>query len=229
MEHILIIEDDDAIRMGLEDDLRLEGYDVASATTGDAGLSQARTFRPDLIILDLMLPGMSGLDICKSVRAEGNTVPILVLTAKCTEFDKVLGLELGADDYMTKPFSPRELLSRVKALMRRSKTPVNTPALFHSGELEIDFRGQTAKRNGRPIALSALEFRLLRFFVEHHDELLTRSAILDHVWGNDVYVTPRTVDTHVGHLRQKLEKDPAHPRLLVGVRGLGYKFLRDEA
>jgi DNA-binding response OmpR family regulator len=225
MHRILIIEDDDAIRMGLEDDLKLEGYEILAAACGDQGLAYAQTGIPDLIILDIMLPGLDGFTVCQALRTSGNTVPILVLTAKSGEVDKVLGLELGADDYMTKPFSPRELLSRVKALLRRANLASPETIACHINDVEIDFRSHVVRKSGHPVPLSALEFDLLHFFVNRPDEVLTRDVILDGVWGKDVYVTSRTVDTHVAHLRQKLEDDPTHPRTLVGVRGIGYKFV----
>ncbi|MCI0698673.1 response regulator transcription factor [candidate division KSB1 bacterium] len=225
MEKILIIEDEDRILMGLEDDLRFEGYDVASAKDGLQGLTMAKEKAYDLIILDLMLPKLNGFEVCKQLRQAGIATPILMLTAKSQEVDKVLGLELGADDYVTKPFSPRELLARVKALLRRTQSNLSTSALFHFGDFEIDFKKYEARKSGRQFHLTALEFDLLRLFIQHPNEVLSRDFILDKIWGEEVYVNNRTVDTHVAQLRKKIEDDPANPKYIVGVRGVGYKFV----
>jgi DNA-binding response OmpR family regulator len=228
MPKILIIEDEDSILMALEDDLALEGYDVAGERNGMRGLERARGGGFDLIILDLMLPALDGLEICKRLRAEENSTPILMLTAKSQEVDKVLGLELGADDYVTKPFSPRELLARVKALLRRSRSPENPrPDGACFGDVAIDFKGYSVTKDGEPVDLTGREFELLRLLVAHPDEVLERGTILEEVWGDDWDVFPRTIDTHVVHLRQKLEDDPSDPKYIVNVRGIGYKFVAD--
>ncbi|MHC4536624.1 MAG: response regulator transcription factor [Planctomycetota bacterium] len=224
MEKILIIEDEQSILMALTDDLALEGYEVASASDGLKGLAMAKESRHDLIILDIMLPKMDGFEVCKQLRQTGLTTPILMLTAKSQEMDKVLGLELGADDYVTKPFSPRELLARVKAILRRVKATQEQMDVYSFGDVEIDFKKYEVKKKGQPVYLTTLEFSLIGFLIKHKDQVIDRSAILDGVWGEEVYVLPKTVDTHIGHLRKKIEDDPANPSHIIGVRGVGYKF-----
>jgi DNA-binding response OmpR family regulator len=224
MEHILIIEDEESILMALEDDLKLEGYEVASARDGEQGLSMAKEKGYDLIILDIMLPKMDGFEVCKQLRQAGVGTPILMLTAKSQEIDKVLGLELGADDYVTKPFSPRELLARVKAILRRVKGSREHMDVYRFGDVEIDFKKYEVTKGGGPIYLTSREFSLIGFLIRHEGQVVDRSTILDGVWGEDVFVMPKTVDTHVGHLRKKLEDDPANPKHIIGVRGVGYKF-----
>jgi len=224
MEKILIIEDEESILMALADDLALEGYEVASAKDGLQGLSMAKEKAHDLIILDIMLPKMDGFEVCKQLRQAGVATPILMLTARSQEIDKVLGLELGADDYVTKPFSPRELLARVKAILRRVKSTQEQMDIYCFGDVEIDFKKYEVKKKGQPVYLTSLEFSLIGFLIKHKDQVLDRSAILDGVWGEDVYVLPKTVDTHIGHLRKKIEDDPANPKHIIGVRGIGYKF-----
>jgi DNA-binding response OmpR family regulator len=227
MAKVLIVEDDKHILMALEDDLGLEGYDVTGETNGARALDKAREGSFDLIILDLMLPGLDGLDVCKQLRAEGNLTPILMLTAKSQEVDKVLGLELGADDYVTKPFSPRELQARVKALLRRGRPVDGSLERASFGDVDIDFKGYSVTRNGETVDLTVREFELLRLLLSHPGEVLRRDTILNEVWGDEGDVFPRTIDTHVVHLRQKLEEDPADPRYIVNVRGVGYKFVAD--
>ncbi len=224
MEKILVIEDEESILMALEDNLRLEGYEVSSAKDGLQGLSAAKEKGYDLIILDIMLPKMDGFEVCKQLRQAGITTPILILTAKSQEIDKVLGLELGADDYVTKPFSPREVLARVKALLRRMKQLQQGIDIYHFGDVDVDFIKYEAKKKGKPIYLTALEFSLLHFLIQHKDQVMHRDLILDEVWGDDVYVTPRTVDKHIAHLRKKIEDEPSNPKYIIGVRGVGYKF-----
>jgi len=225
MEKILIIEDEESILMALEDNLKLEGYAVSSARDGELGLSKVMKNHYDLIILDIMLPKMNGFDICRRIRQEGISTPILMLTAKSQEIDKVLGLELGADDYVTKPFSPRELLARVKALLRRAKPQDHGKIFYRFGEVDVDFKKYEIKKKGKLIYLTALEFSLLHFLINHSGEVVSRDTILDEVWGNDVFVQPRTVDKHIAELRKKIEDDPANPRYIVGVRSVGYKFV----
>jgi DNA-binding response OmpR family regulator len=229
MEKILIIEDEERILMGLEDNLRIEGYQVSSATDGLTGLAMAKEPGFDLIILDIMLPKMNGFEVCKRLRQSGITTPVLILTAKSQEVDKVLGLEIGADDYVTKPFSPRELIARVNALIRRTKQIQQAIELTHFGDVEIDFKKYEAKKRGQPINLTALEFTLLNFLIKHEDQVLSRNSILDNVWGNSVYVYPRTVDTHIANLRKKIEDDPENPKFILGVRSIGYKFKAEQA
>jgi len=224
MEKILIIEDEESILMALTDDLGLEGYEVASARDGLKGLSMAKEKAHDLIVLDIMLPKMDGFEVCKQLRQAGVATPILMLTAKSQEIDKVLGLELGADDYVTKPFSPRELLARVKAILRRVKTTQEEFDIYSFDDVEIDFKKYEVKKKGQPVYLTSLEFSLIGFLIKHKDQVVNRSAILDGVWGQDVYVLPKTVDTHIGHLRKKIEDDLANPKHIIGVRGIGYKF-----
>jgi DNA-binding response OmpR family regulator len=225
MAKILIVEDEDSILMALEDDLSLEGHKVTGERNGARALERAREELFDLIILDLMLPGLDGLEICKRLRAEGDATPILMLTAKSQELDKVLGLELGADDYVTKPFSPRELQARVKALLRRGRAVGSEPTRASFGNVDIDFKAYSVRKNHEPVELTVKEFELLRLLVSHPDEVLRRHRILAEVWGDDWDVFPRTIDTHVVHLRQKLEDDPADPKFIVNVRGVGYKFV----
>jgi DNA-binding response OmpR family regulator len=228
MEKILIIEDEERILMGLEDDLRIEGYQVSSATDGQKGFSMARDQPFDLIILDIMLPKMNGFEVCKQLRQTGITTPILILTAKSQEVDKVLGLEIGADDYVTKPFSPRELIARVNAIIRRMKQTQQVIELDHFGDVDINFKKYEAKKSGQPINLTALEFTLLHFLIKHKDQVVSRDSILDNVWGNSVYVYPRTIDTHIANLRKKIEDDPENPKFIIGVRSIGYKFKTDQ-
>ncbi len=229
MPKILIIEDEESILMALEDDLCLDGYAVTGETDGARGFERAKQGGYDLIVLDIMLPSMDGFEICKRLRAAGDATPILMLTAKSQEVDKVLGLELGADDYVTKPFSPRELLARVKALLRRSK-PADPPLEhFRFDDVDIDFKGYTVTKGASPVELTAKEFALLRMLICHKDEVVRRDIILNEVWGDDWDVFPRTVDTHVANLRKKLEDDPADPKYIVNVRGVGYKFVTGQA
>ncbi len=225
MEKILIIEDEESILMALKDNLKLEGYDVTGAMDGESGFTKVIENNYDLIILDIMLPKMDGFDVCKRIRQEGISSPILMLTAKSQEIDKVLGLELGADDYVTKPFSPRELLARIKALLRRARPQEQGKEIYRFGDIEVDFRKYEIKKRGKLIYLTALEFALLHFLIKHSGEVVSRDAILDEVWGNDVFVQPRTVDKHIAELRKKSEDDPANPRDIVGVRSIGYKFV----
>jgi DNA-binding response OmpR family regulator len=224
MKKILVIEDEESILMALEDDLTFEGYQVETAMDGIKGLSLAEKKTYDLIILDIMLPGLDGYEICKKLRAEGFTTPILMLTAKSQEIDKVLGLELGADDYVTKPFSPRELQARVKAHLRRSALNNSAPEKFRFGDVEIDFKKYETTKSGRTVNLTSLEYDLLHYLISHRGEVVSRDDILDAVWGRDVYINPRTVDKHVSGLRKKLEDDLSSPRYITGVRGVGYKF-----
>ena len=223
-EKILVVEDEEAILMLLEDDLTMEGYEVATARDGERGLSMAQEGVYDLVILDVMLPRKDGFEVCRQLRGSGAAVPILMLTAKSQEIDKVLGLELGADDYVTKPFSPRELIARVRAILRRGKAPPQRIERYRFGDVVIDFKKFETTRNGRAIDLTAREYALLRFLIEHRDGAVSRSEILEEVWGGEVEVFPRTVDTHVANLRKKLEDDPSDPRHIVGVRSVGYRF-----
>jgi two-component system alkaline phosphatase synthesis response regulator PhoP len=227
MKKILIIEDEEPIRTALEDDFRLENYEVTVAADGIEGLEKASDQDTDLIILDIMLPGMNGFDICRKLRSQGVRTPIIMLTAKGQEIDRVVGLELGADDYVTKPFSPRELQARVKAVLRRTEygTDERADTLFRSGGLEIDFRQYLCRKNGREVSLTAHEFELLKYLVMNRGKVIKRDELLDEVWGKDIFVTPHTVDTHVANLRKKIEGDPSNPQFILSTRGVGYKFI----
>jgi DNA-binding response OmpR family regulator len=224
MNKILIIEDDKAILMGLKDDLEYEGYKVATALNGKEGLKKAMDGKFQLIILDILLPGLNGFEVCKKLREAGNITPILMLTAaKTKEMDKVTGLELGADDYVTKPIGSREMVARVKAILRRVNKKEETEDFYKFEDISVHFKSREVQKAGKKIHLTALEFNLLKFFIEHKGEVLTRDVMLDEAWG-DAIVSPRTIDPHIVHLRQKLEDDPANPRHIVSVRGVGYKF-----
>jgi DNA-binding response OmpR family regulator len=224
MTKILIIEDEESILMPLEDNLRLEGYEVSSAKDGLQGLALAAERTYDLIILDIMLPKMDGFEVCKRLRQDRVMTPILMLTAKSQEVDKVLGLELGADDYVTKPFSSRELLARVKAILRRASEPHGGIDFYRFDDVDLDFAKYEAKKGGRPVPLTALEFALLHFLVQNRGRVVHRNEVLDSVWGKDVYVDARTVDKHISLLRKKIEDDSENPKYILGVRGIGYKF-----
>ena len=222
-ESILLVEDEEGLRMTLSDRLRSEGYAVDFAGDGDDGLNKATNLPFDLIILDIILPGRSGLDVCRAVRIAGVATPILLLTARDQTVDKVLGLKLGADDYVTKPFDTLELIARVEALLRR--TPGRgIPNVLQLGPLRMDVRGTEVTRDGRPLALSAREFQLLQHLMEHPGATLTRNELLQEVWGYEDGTFTRTVDVHIASLRQKLERDPKHPELIVTVPGMGYKL-----
>jgi DNA-binding response OmpR family regulator len=222
---ILIVEDEPAMVAGLRDNFEYEGYDVISAQDGVEGLERALVEHPDLVVLDVMMPRMSGLDVCKHLKSKLPTLPIIMLTARGQEIDKVVGLELGADDYVTKPFSIRELMARVKAVLRRVSPPVVAPDIYRFGDVEVNVRRNEVFRAGQPVELSGKEFALLAYFVAHPAEILSRDRLLDAVWGYDNYPNTRTVDTHILHLRQKLEPNPEEPRLFLTVHGSGYKFV----
>jgi two-component system alkaline phosphatase synthesis response regulator PhoP len=222
MDRVLVVEDEEAILLALEDDLRAEGYEVASATDGPSGLSMAESQSYDLIILDIMLPGMNGFEVCKRLRQASVTTPILILTAKSQEIDKVLGLELGADDYVTKPFSALELRARIRALLRRSEDV--TPDVQRFDNLEVDFGRFEVRRDGTPVDLTPLEFKILAALVKRCGRVVARNRLLDLAWGEDTFVTDRVIDNHVANLRKKIEEDTSAPRFVVSVRGVGYRF-----
>jgi DNA-binding response OmpR family regulator len=222
---ILIVEDDPAMVAGLRDNFEYEGYEVISASDGVAGLEHALTDDPDLVVLDVMMPRMSGLDVCKQLKAKRPQVPIIMLTARGQEIDKVVGLELGADDYVTKPFSVRELMARVKAVLRRVSPQAQAPEVYRFSDVEVNIRSHEVRRAGKPVELSAKEFALLAYFISHPVETLSRDRLLDAVWGYENYPNTRTVDTHIVHLRQKLEANPEEPRFILTVHGSGYKFV----
>jgi two-component system alkaline phosphatase synthesis response regulator PhoP len=223
-ESILLVEDEEALRMTLSDRLRSEGYVVDCAVDGNDGLDKATRMAFDLIILDVMLPRKSGFDVCRDIRHAGVATPILLLTARGQTVDKVVGLKLGADDYVTKPFEMMELTARIEALLRRVPSRAGQNEFAQFGALHIDFRGTEVKRDGKPVNLSAREFQLLRYFVEHRGATLSRDEILKEVWGYNAATFTRTVDVHVASLRQKLEQDSKRPELITTVPGLGYKF-----
>jgi two-component system alkaline phosphatase synthesis response regulator PhoP len=223
MSRILIVEDDPDIALGLEQDLRLEGYDLEVVGDGQRAVERAQRGAFDLILLDVMLPGKDGFQVCRELRHERLQTPIILLTAKSHEAEKILGLELGADDYITKPFSPMELRARIKAALRR-RGPSDTTDVFRFGEFTVDFERFELRRAGKPIDLTPIEFKLLAAFVRNRRMVLSRQQLLDKVWGRDVFVTDRVVDTHIGNLRKKIEIDPDAPALVVSVRGFGYRF-----
>jgi DNA-binding response OmpR family regulator len=222
MPRILIVEDEPAIAAVLRDDLELEGYDVTTVGDGEAATAAVAASPFDLVILDVMLPGKDGFEVCREMRRGGQHRPIIMLTAKTQESDKVMGLEIGADDYVTKPFSPRELRARVKATLRRASG--ETPEVYRFGQVEVDFGRRELRRAGTPVEVTSTEFKLLSAFVRHRGRVLSREQLLDEVWGQGVFVVDRAVDTHIVNLRRKIEPDPAVPRHLVSVRGVGYRF-----
>jgi DNA-binding response OmpR family regulator len=226
MDKILIIEDDRSILMGLKDDLKFEGFEVSTATDGKDGLSKAVSQDFQLIVLDILLPGLNGFEVCKKLRESGKMTPILMLTAaKTEEMDKVVGLELGADDYVVKPIGTRELVARVKAILRRTKQKGALGESYTFGDVEIRFKSHEVLKAGKRLHLTALEFKLLKFFIEHRGEVLSRDQILDEAWGDEVVVAHRTIDPHIVHLRKKIEDDPGRPAYILNIRGVGYKFL----
>lgn len=226
---VLIVEDDEAMSIALRDGFQYEGYSVTVAKDGEAGLQLATSEEsPDLILLDVMLPKMTGLDICKHLRGTGSDVPIIMLTARGQEIDKVLGLKLGADDYITKPFGFMELLARAEAVLRRARGPVTAaaapPETYRFGDISVDFKRHEAKRGDQAIDLSPREFQLLGFFIQHRGEVITREKLLDTVWDYNAIPFTRTVDMHIAKLRKKIEDNPSDPRHIVTVHRLGYKF-----
>ena len=225
-EKILIIEDEEDLVKGLELNLVDEGYEVDYALNGKEGLEKALAEPPDLILLDIMMPGMDGLEVCRRLRENKMNVPILMLTAKGEEIDKVVGLEIGADDYITKPFSIRELLARLKAHLRRiQREKKEVPKVFVYEGVEIDFVHFVIRREGKEWEITSLEAEILKYFIAHQGEVVSRSDLLDKVWGYDKYPTTRTIDNHILKLRKKIEKDPAHPCIIVSMYGEGYRFL----
>lgn len=225
MAKILIVEDEPNMVAGLRDNFEFEGHQVITAGDGVAGLERAIAESPDLVILDVMMPRMSGLDVCKQLKSKRPAIPIIMLTARGQEVDKVVGLELGADDYVTKPFSIRELLARVKAVLRRARTAPKTDEKFSFGEVEVNLRSCQVSRKGRALEFSSKEFELLKYFLIHPGETLSRDRLLEDVWGYDRFPTTRTVDAHIVRLRQKVEPRPEEPRFILTVHGTGYKFV----
>ncbi len=226
MERILVVEDDRAVGKALKRLFESEGYSVDITPDGRAGLGAFRAAPPAAVVLDLKLPGMSGRDVCREIKQDAPTVPVIVLSAAADVMDKVLLLELGADDYVTKPFSPRELLARVRAAMRRSTRHPGRADVFAFDDVSVDFAKMELTRAGQRVALTAQEFKILKFLVHNPDRVLSREELLNEVWGYQNYPSTRTVDNHILKLRQKLEKDPANPVHFRTVRGAGYKFVR---
>jgi two-component system alkaline phosphatase synthesis response regulator PhoP len=225
MAKILIVEDEPKMVAGLRDNFEYEGYEVITAEDGVAGLARALSDSPDLVLLDVMMPQLSGLDVCKQLKVKRPSLPIIMLTARGQEIDKVVGLELGADDYVTKPFSIRELVARVKAVLRRAQVLPREQERYSFGDVEVDLRGCQVRRAGKPVEFSSMEFELLKHFLCHPGETLSRDRLLDEVWGYDHYPTTRTVDAHIVRLRHKLEPVPDEPRYFLTVHGMGYKFV----
>ena len=222
MPRILIVEDEPDIAFGLQDDLKVEGYEVEIARDGVSAGRRARAETWDLILLDVMLPGKDGFEVCRELRRSGVRTPLIMLTAKTQEAEKVLGLELGADDYVTKPFSPLELRARIKAALRRSAE--NTPEIYRFGDIEVDFTRGELRRSGKPQEITSLEFRLLQAFIRNRGRIMSRDRLLEAAWGRDTFVTDRVVDHHIVNLRRKIEPNPEASRYLICVRGMGYRF-----
>ena len=222
---ILIVEDEPDMVLGLKDNFEFEGYLVVTAADGQTGLERARTQKPDLVILDIMLPKLSGLEVCKTLRGEGFSTPIIMLTARGQEIDKVVGLELGADDYVTKPFSIRELLARVRAILRRTEGGKKRLQRYRFSDVELDFEAYRAKKGGSPLELSPREFELLRYLIERKGETVSRDKLLEDVWGYESYPSTRTVDTHIAKLRAKIGDSGTDPRYILTIHGVGYKFV----
>ncbi len=238
MAKILIIEDNDSVLLGLEKTFSEENFEVVTARTGEKGLAKIESQNPDIIVLDIMLPGMSGFEVLKKLRDQKINTPLLLLTARDDDMDKILGLELGADDYVTKPFNPREVVARVKALLRRVQLQqqsggkaVDKIARFQFGNVEVDFERHEVRKQGKLIELSHREFRLLEYLIDFRGKLITRDRLLEDVWEYDTYdssyVTTRTVDNHILRLRKKLEDEPDHPMHILTIRGYGYKFIAE--
>ena len=223
---ILIIEDETGILMSLKDEFEMQGYVVYAAEDGGKGLELAKDRKPDLIILDIMLPVLDGYEVCKKLRVEGDRTPIIMLTVKDKELDKVLGLELGADDYVTKPCSFAELTARVKALFRRTEDTIKNMTRYSFGEIDIDFEKYEAKKGGKELDLTTLEFHMLKYLIQNKGKGISRDDFLDRIWGEDnVSVSFRTVDSHIANIRKKIENDQANPKHILSIRGVGYKFV----
>ena len=228
MPRILIVDDEPEMLRGLEDNLQFEGYQTVTAGDGRKGLALALSEAPDLILLDVMMPGMSGWDLCREIRQRGLDVPVIMLTARGEEVDRVLGLELGADDYVTKPFSLRELMARIRAVLRRPG-PRQKFEEFAFGTVRVHLRARQAFKGGHEVRLTRKGFDLLRYLVEHPGEVITRDRLLDEVWGYERFPTTRTVDTHILRLRQKFEDDPERPAHILTAHGQGYRFVTERS
>lgn len=225
LQRVLIIEDEPNLVVGLRDSCEYEGYDVVVASDGAEGIIKACDDKPDIILLDIMLPKMSGLDVCRHLRSRGVDVPIIMLTARGQEIDKVVGLEAGADDYVTKPFGLNELLARVRAHLRRAARQVADIEVYRFGDIKLNFKQYRASKGERLLELTPREFEILKFFILHKDEIVTREQLLDEVWGYDNFPISRTVDNHIAKLRQKIEEVPAEPQYIITVHRVGYKFV----
>jgi len=223
---ILIVEDEPGILLSLKDEFESEGYTVYQAEDGEEGLDFAKQHAPDLILLDIMLPVLDGYEVCKRLRMAGDTTPIIMLTVKDQEIDKVLGLELGADDYVTKPFSLRELMARVKAILRRTEERATEPIFYRIGDIELDFKKYEAKKKGKVVELTPLEFEMLKLLIRKKEQVITRNDFLDNIWGEDnLVVSSRTIDSHIANIRKKIEDDPSNPKYILSIRGVGYKLM----
>ena len=220
MSRILIVEDEADIALGLQDDLAVDGHEVEVVQDGEAACRRGREAGWDLILLDVMLPRKDGFEVCRELRRGGVSTPIILLTAKAQEAEKVMGLELGADDYVTKPFSPRELRARIHARLRQFQTP----DAYRFGDVEVDFARAEVRREGKALEVTPIEFKLLKVFIERRGRVLSREQLLDAAWERDIHVTDRAVDAHIVNLRRKIEPDPAEPKFLLSVRGFGYRF-----
>jgi DNA-binding response OmpR family regulator len=227
MTRILVVEDEPGIALGLEDDLKMEGYEVETVADGISATRKARENPFDLILLDVMLPGKDGFEVCRELRRSGLRTPIVMLTAKTQEAEKVLGFELGADDYVTKPFGTRELRARIKALLRRAAGGVSSgpePERYEFGDVAVDFQRAELRRGGQPVELTPIEFKLLALFVRERGRVLSREQLIDGAWGAETFTSARVADNHIANLRKKIEPDPGNPRYLRNVRGMGYRF-----
>jgi len=223
---ILIVEDDPGILLSLKDEFESQGYEVSAAEDGEKGFKMAKQQKPELIILDIMLPVIDGYEICKRLRMEGDTTPIIMLTVKDKEIDRVLGLELGADDYVTKPFSLLELMARVKSVLRRTEERTKDLTSYSFGQVELDFKKYEAKKKGKKLELTPLEFQMLKLFIQRKEQVVSRDDFLNKIWGEDnTYVSFRTVDSHIANIRKKIEDDPSNPKHIISIRGVGYKFI----
>ena len=225
MTKVLIIEDEPNMIVGLRDSCEYEGYEVSVARNGKEGLEKASNEKVDIILLDVMLPLMSGIDVCRTLRTRGIETPIVMLTARGQEMDKVVGLEVGADDYVTKPFSIKELLARIRAHLRRAAKEVVRLEGFTFGDVELNFKKYSARKSGQALDLSAREFEILHYLIRHRGEIVTRDQLLDEVWGYDSSPITRTIDNHIARLRQKIERDPSKPQHIITVHRLGYRFV----
>lgn len=223
---VLIVEDDPGISLSLKDEFESLGYTVIRAGNGQKGLTIARQESPDLIILDLMLPVMEGYDVCRELRNEGNRTPIIMLTAKNKAADKVLGLDLGADDYVTKPFGLREFMARVRAVLRRTSEQIKNIDNYRFGQIELNFKKYEATKKGEKLDLTPLQFQILKLLIQKKGAVLSRDELLDEVWGREnVWISHRTIDSHIANIRKKTEDDPSHPSRILNIRGVGYKFV----